>query len=355
MQAVLAVTDSKAICLYSSIQKDGHYAVDAYVEQSFQPIRRNRPVSSYGIRNAVERAMRKANETAGKRATEVHVGVPGAFSQTIVFNEMQGEPEQGGLYGDHDYELIEKQTLRNRDTAMILGLRTYVAEIEAGLGAVHMRPKALYSQTQALGKYLIPRSARENVAILLDIGYYHSDICVFTGDGQVFSAGMFLGGGHVSSDLSQILEIEMPFAEQLKRQYAFGIRMEEGTMDYVRLPDGKLQPFSHAQVESIILARMEEICDLLKETLRESGITLTEKTRIYLLGEGVRGIQGIRDFIGARLGFSVEGLPIEITDGITRMDPAAVSLLELLMEKPADKSFRSRLQLFGRFAKHKEA
>ncbi len=355
MQAILAVTDMKVICLYSSIQKDGHYSVDAYIEEGFMPIRRNRPVSGYGIRNAVERAMKKAHDAAGRRVAEVYVGVPGAFCQTLVFNEMQGEPEQGGLYGDQDYELIEKLTLRNRNTAMILGLRSYVAEIGAGLGAVHMRPKALYSQTQALGKYLIPRSARENVAILLDIGYYHSDICVFTGDGQIFSAGLFLGGGHVTSDLAQILEIEMPFAEQLKRQCAFGIRMEEGTMDYVRLPDGKLQPFSHAQVESIITARLEEICDLIRETLRASRIPFTDKTRIYLLGEGVRGIQGVRDFIGTKLGFSVEGLPIEITDGITRMEPVAISLLELLMEKPANKSFRNRLQPFSRFAKHKEA
>ncbi len=355
MQAFLAVTDTKAICLLASVQKDGHYAVEGYAEEYFIPIRKNRPVASYGIRNAVERVMGKTLKDVGKRVSEIHVGVPGAFCETVEFDQSQGEPENGGLYGDQNYELIEKYTLRNKNTVMILGRREYSAEITIGLGALHLKPFALYSQTQALGSYLIPRGVRENVAILLDIGYYHSDISVFTGDGQIFSAGMFLGGGHVASDLAQILELEQPLAEQLKRQYAFGIHMEEGTMDYVRMPDGRLQPFSHALVESIITVRMEEICDLIGQTLQDSGISFTDKSRVYLLGEGIRGIQGIREYMRSRLGLSIEGLPIEITDGITRMEPVAVSMMEYLMQKPAGKSKQNRLRPFVRFAKNKEA
>lgn len=334
MQAILTVTDTKAVCLCVTVLKDGHYRIEAQSEEAFSPIRRNKPVLGLGIRTAVQKAVALAQKQAGKRIEQVHTGVPGAFCQTLVLFEGHEDDEaslNGYLYGDQRYELIERYRLRGRQTVMILALRDYTAEMNAALKALHLKPGAFYAQTQALGIYLIPRSMREQVAILLDIGYYHSDICVFMGEGQVFSAGMFLGGGHITSDLTQILELEPSIAEQLKRQFAFGIRMDEGAMAYIRMPDGKLASFEHSLVEDVITARMDETCALIRETLEHSRVEFTDMTRVYLSGEGIRGMQGMREYFGSRLGFAVEALPLEINDGITRQDPIAIALCELVM------------------------
>ena len=352
MQAILTVTDTKVVCLCVVMRKDGHYHIETQTEEVFSPIRRNKPVTGLGIRYAVQRALSRAQKQAGKRIDEVHVGVPGAFCQTVVENAFE-QDEDGHdeyLYGDQRYELIDKYDIRGHKTVMILSLRAYTNEITSALDAMHLCLRSLYVQTKILGLYLMPRSAQEQVAILLDMGYYHSDICVFTGEGQVYSASMYLGGAHVTADLSQILELEMPLAEKLKRQFAFGIRMEKDTMDYVRMPDGRLQSFSHELVENIITARVDEVCELIVQTLEHSTVAMNGQTRIFLLGEGIRGLAGIREYIGSRLGYATEGLPIAISDGTTQMEPLSISLLEHVMSNTADKQKR-RLRFFGRFAR----
>jgi len=351
MQAILTVTDTKVVCLCVSFTKDGQYHIEALVEEGFSPIRRNQPVSSYGIKNAVERVIAAAHKQAGQRITELHVGVPGAFCQTVLLRGGENEIEHGDLFGDQRYELIEKNQLRNSQTQMILGLRDYTLEVSAGLQTHRLKPKAMYAQTQVLGNYLIPRTMRERVAILLDIGYYHSDICVFTGEGQVFSAGMYLGGGHIRADLAQVLELDQPLADQLKRQFVFGLHMDAGTMDYVRMPDGKLRSYSHDMVEEIITARVDEICELIGQTLKECGIDFTDQTRVTLIGEGSRDIKGMREYIGAKLGYPVDGLPLDMTDGITRIEPVSLSLLEHILLGSVDKLRHKRLRLLNRFSK----
>jgi hypothetical protein len=353
MRAILAVTDTKAVCLCVQPLKDGNYRIVAQAEQGFSPIRRNKPLSGFGIRAAVQHAVAAAQKQAGKRFAGVHVGVPGAFCQTAVTGEGKGEGADGGspndhLYGDKHYELIDQYPLHGGQNAMILARRDFTAEINAALDATRHRASGFYPQTRTLAAYLIPPIARESVAILLDIGYYHSDICIHNGDGQVFSVGLYLGGGHVTGDLAQIFDLEPALAEQLKRQFAFGIRMEKGTMDYVRMPDGRLKGFLHETVEEVIVARTEEICALIGDSLLHSGIDFTNRTRVYLAGEGVRGVPGTREFFASRLGYAIEAQPIALSDGTTRVEPHARALAEFVMHNLPDNA-KKRPRLFGRF------
>ena len=61
---------------------------------------------------------------------------------------------------------------------------------------------------------------------MLDVGYYNIGISVFIGDALVYCETLYVGGYHIANDLAQVLKVPMEYAEQLKRQFSFGIEYD---------------------------------------------------------------------------------------------------------------------------------
>lgn len=364
MIGTLTVTSSHVVCSSVDVRRDGSYCILSESQVAFPGIRKGRNVSGFGLQTAVAQAVGEAEEIAKGRIKELHVGVPGAFCEVQVSSSLAqadgyGEQTvpQAHEYMNDTFELIHRMPWPNKglaqygrgDSISILARRDYIAEINRALDTLRMRPAAFYSQNLAEGLYIIPRSSREQVAILLNVGYYNSNICIFLGDVQIYGATLYLGGAHIASDLAYVLELDRSQAEQLTRQFAFGIHYESDAQDYIRMPDGKLSAFEHQEVEQIILSRMDEICALMGQAVEQSGFPITESTVAYLLGDGLRDLRGSREYISAQIGIPVKGLPLAINDGATRYETASLALLELLLQKRGAQTKQSRF--FNRFAR----
>lgn len=350
MIAVLSIDSRVITCLCGMVKKDGTYSVMAQATSPYAGIRKKRAISSYGFVNASADAIEQAEEITGKRIREVHVGVPGSFCELDFSRPLPQSIEDAGepalvdkaLYMDDENELIHRIQMPRRQggaqrgpesVISILANREYIKEMNGALAAKHIRPASFISQNFAEGLFIIPQIARDHVAIMLNVGYYNIDVCVFQGDAQVFSGTLNVGGYHIVTDLAQVLEIDLPYAEQLKRQFAFGIQYDQGATDYIRMDNGKLLSLDHGLVEKIIQARMDETGGFVRHAMDECGVAFTEKTKVFMTGDGLSDMRGAREYLGALIGWRIESPPIDMSDGSTRYSTTALSLFDYAMNR----------------------
>ena len=369
MQAAVVVTSSCAVCLCGEIRRDGSYAILSEATVPYPGLRRGRPVSSFGLQTAISEVIDIAQENTKGRIKQIYVGVPGAFCRLSINHPIAVSPNDAGEYAppeQHEYmsdeaDLIHRLScpasgeakMGRRMMVSIMADKAYVAEINDALKHKGMRQTSLISQNYVEGLFLIPRVERDKVAVLLDIGYYNADVCVFHGDAQIYGETLYVGGAHVVSDLAQVLDIDRNYAEQLKKQFAFGIQYEPDAQDFVRLDSGKLRGFDHNMVDEIVRSRLDETCVLIRQALEDSGIAFSQAPRAYLTGDGLADVRGIREYLSSQIGFRFEALPLHMSDGATRYHTAALAMMEYIAhndtEGPPRKSQGINLgKIFGR-------
>ena len=142
---------------------------------------------------------------------------------------------------------------------------------------------------------------RDRTSILIDIGYLCTDVMVVEGDAIIFQKTLPVGGGHIAADIAEGLSIPMPSAEQIKRDYVYGISTI--TQSYaVSSGEGiKTETFTQEQVAAVLEPRVDEIAELIKDCITESGIKLGNWSTIYLTGGGLSLNRGGRDYLSSKL------------------------------------------------------
>lgn len=351
MDAVLVTTSSSIVCLAGQTRKDGTYAIFGQAKVPFSGIRKGVAVSAFGLQKGISDVILKLEEQVGKRIKRLTVGVPAPFCQVSLVGGAEPNADQGPNafeYMSDAYELIHRLNVPRvgagpsglGSVSSIGASRAYTDEVNQALAKLKMRAASFYAQPLAEGIFLLPKPVRSAIAVLLDVGYYNIGISVFIGDALVYCETLYVGGYHIANDLAQVLKVPMEYAEQLKRQFSFGIEYDPEAQDYARSAEGKLIPFSHSAVAEVIQARVEETCDYIRQAIDHAPVTFTEKSVAQLAGDGYEGIRGIREILSTLVGLPVQGLPISLADGSTHYDVAALALFDALAIDQPEKSSR---------------
>ncbi|MBI1275692.1 cell division protein FtsA [bacterium] len=165
---------------------------------------------------------------------------------------------------------------------------------------------------------------------LLDIGGGTSVIAVYIEGKPVFTDSIPVGAHHVTQDIARGLSTTVGHAERLKVLYGSVVGVMSDDRDLIDVPtisQGEegghetLQTMPRAQLTSIIRPRMEEIFDMAKARLEQSGFDRIAGRRLVLTGGGAQ-IMGAAEMAGkvfgkqARVGFpkAMKGLA-ESTSG----------------------------------------
>jgi len=166
---------------------------------------------------------------------------------------------------------------------------------------------------------------------MLNVGYYYTNISVFTGDAQIYQGTLMVGGLHLVRDLSMVLELDMEYAEQLKRQFVFGIEYDPQAIDYIRMADGRLWGFEHGLVDEVIVSRLDEMIELIRGALWDIAEITYDHSKSYFIGSGVSDMRGAKEYIGAKLETRFENLPLFMVDGTSRYSISAMAVLDYAM------------------------
>ena len=123
----------------------------------------------------------------------------------------------------------------------------------------------------------------------------------------------------------------LPAAEQIKRTYVYGLSAGQTSFDGTD-KDGAAKTFEREKVEEVLEPRAEEICEAVRDAIKESGVKLSNWSPVYLTGGALAINRGGRDFLAARLDKPVRELPRKAVKLSSPAYSSALGLLDLIID-----------------------
>ena len=322
------------------------------------------------LNDAIAAAVREAEEQSHARIREVNVGVPGDFSSVRTVEvkvELQGadprvtERDINELFNRATNELGEvrgsvihrspawfivddgKKTLEPMGmhgyelramVSFVIADQFFLEEITERFRSLGITVNGCFSTPTGQAMLFVPDEERDRTAILVDMGYLTTEVMAVEGDALTFLKVLPMGGGHIAADLAYGLEITLPAAEQIKRAYVYGLSAGQASFEGVN-KDGESKTFSREEVEKVLEPRAEEICEAVRDAIKESGVKLSNWSPIYLTGGGLAINRGGRDFLAAKLEKPVRELPRKAVKLSSPAYSSALGLLDLIIDTAA--------------------
>lgn len=319
------------------------------------------------LNDAISEAVRAAEEQSHARIREVYVGVPGDFSQVRTVEvkvELQGadprvtERDISDLLDKATNELSDvRGTIIHRSPAWFIvddGKKTlepmgmhgyelramvsfviadqfFLEDVAERFRALGMNVTGFLSTPQGQVMLFVPDDERDRTAVLVDMGYLTTEVMVVEGDAITCLTNIPMGGGHIAADLAYGLEVSLPVAEQIKRAYVYGLSAGQSTFDGTDKA-GNAKTFTREQVEEVLEPRAEEICEAIRDAIKDSGVKMGKWSPVYLTGGGLAINRGGRDFLSAKLDKPVRELPRKAVKLSSPAYSSALGLLDLLID-----------------------
>ena len=177
----------------------------------------------------------------------------------------------------------------------------------------------------------VPDEERDRSAVLVDVGYLTTEVMTVQGDAITSLTNIPMGGGHIAADLAYGLEVTLPVAEQIKRAYVYGLSAGQSTFEGTDQA-GNAKTFTREQVEEVLEPRAEEICEAIRDAIRDSGAKLGKWSPVYLTGGGLAINRGGREYLAAKLERTVRELPRKAVKLSSPAYSSALGLLDLLID-----------------------
>ncbi|MBE7074485.1 MAG: hypothetical protein E7376_00675 [Clostridiales bacterium] len=285
-------------------------------------------------------AIAKAEINAGERIKKLFVGVPADFCSCITKQFMQnfGDKlkveesdileiyQQANELKDNDnYVLIscspiyfvlddgrkvinpigEKTCRLSGEISYIYAEKAFISKINVALRKFGLSSVEYLSSTLSENMYLLSEKNREVPSIIVDCGYLSTSVSITKGNGLLSLNSFSVGGGQVTSDLSECLKISYKEAEELKKQIILSV-VPELSDGYEISKQNKPSIISMTEANEVVAARLEMICSLINKCLTSTQKKDLYKMPFYLTGGGICFIKGAKDYLAKYFGVNVE-------------------------------------------------
>lgn len=286
------------------------------------------------LKYSVDSAIKKAEEGLRDKIKQLYIGVPSEFCKT---QETELEINFGKrtlIKKKHVDEMFAKSD-NVYDSAYIIismspmyyilddGNKTnspigvYSTSLKARVSVIYVENKFVHiinsimhdgknidcefvCSAFAEGLYLLNADERNNSVILVDSGYITTSVTHMIGEGLADLRSFSQGGGFISGDLSDALEISFGEAEQLKRKLILSIQATG--IDYYEIVSAdKLEKIPAKQANDVALARLDTIVDEIKHSIDSFDNLVDENAPIYLTGGGLSYLKGAKNYISKAL------------------------------------------------------
>lgn len=335
-------------------------------EVSYDGFSNGKFFSPKDLKHVIGMSISNAEQNSGYKVTEVFVGVPGEFCasycQDVTINfgrrkkikdaDLSALMRKGvkklathsvinhsAIYyilddGKRIIDPINKAstTLTSKVNYVMAenNFLDFMSGIFAELGIRHV---VYISANLAEMIYLIEPSVRDRYAILVDIGYMTTNVMVGQGDGLLFLNSFSLGGGHITGDLYQVLNIPFVQAESLKHKIVLNWNAKDSDT-YEVMGKEFINTYSAKATNEITEDRIEVIVSYILKCLDKCDYEIPDYLPIYLTGGGVCYIKGVKDFMARKLGRKVEIVAPELADNNRPDFSSKISLLDLAISLP---------------------
>jgi len=161
---------------------------------------------------------------------------------------------------------------------------------EVGLGV-----DGFLAAPKAVGDLIFKQSEKKTV-IILDSGYYSTDILIYENGGIIIHESIPIGGYHIASDIMVKLGLDRDRAEFVKKNCSIGMD-NIGVNKVIVDEDGTRISFPIGETQELIEARLDEISEIMLSLIDKTGMTVDNRTAVYVTGGGIAAIKGIREYV----------------------------------------------------------
>jgi len=208
----------------------------------------------------------------------------------------------------------------------------FLDDVMARLRDLNIAVSGFFSSCTGEAMLYLLEEDRDRTAILIDIGYTCTDVLVVEGDAVIYQKSIPIGGGHIAADVAEGLSIPMPSAEQIKREYVYGVSGKSQTYSVSMGEGAKQEAFSQEDVAAVLEPRVDEIADMVKKSIEESGIKMGNWSAIFLTGGGLALNRGGRDYLSGRLGKPVRETVKRTIKLSSPVYASAMGLMDLIID-----------------------
>lgn len=317
------------------------------------------------LKYALAQSISNAEITSESKVSSVYIGVPGEFSTCVTKSVNLTFPKTkkvtkfdidnifktGNTFGaDPKYAVINNSVVYYELDNMrrvidpvgakaksITGMISYILAEKEFVNFVKSIFKELkieilgfISSSLAECLYLFEPSVRDKYVLLVDVGYITTTVSLARGNALLFMNSFSMGGGYITSDLSQCLKISFNEAERLKHKIVLGWNPKM-TDTYEVEGDEIMQSYSAKATNEIVSDRVEMICEYIGKCLDRCMYDLPEFLPIYFVGGGFNFIHGIKTIITKKLKRRVEFINAIQNRDIRPYDASEEGLLNMIL------------------------
>jgi len=173
----------------------------------------------------------------------------------------------------------------------------------------------LVSAPFAAGLATLVEDERELGTTVIDMGGGSTSFAVFAEGQLLHTAQTLVGGIHVTNDIARLLSTPVAHAERLKTLYGSCQASPDDEREMLPVPlvgeeEHTIARVPRSMVVSIVRPRLEEIFEIVKDRLENSGLSRMAGARVVLTG-GAGQLAGARELAAQILGKQVRlGRPV---------------------------------------------
>ncbi len=205
------------------------------------------------------------------------------------------------------------------DYHIIHGVKSRIQNAIRCVREVPLEVEDIVFSPVAAAQVVLNREAKNEGAILIDMGGGTTDYIVFV-DGAVEASGSLgVGGDHITNDIALVLKIPLARAEKLKVAHGSASLLDNPKSDELIPVDGDSgRKVEQSYLNQIMNARVSELYEMLAEELREKGLLDKIGKGIFLTG-GSSLMKGLDQVVGDAF-----GLPVQRTNPKSMSGPTAL-------------------------------
>lgn len=198
----------------------------------------------------------------------------------------------------------------------------FVVEKFSNLGV-----KTVDFASTALGQAMTCEPVKANKPfVVVDVGHISTSVCVYKGEGLALLSSFSMGGGHVSSDIMQVLGLNFKSAELIKRKVILTIESKRNEY-YEICSNGNLVKAPINITNQVVRSRIEMLANIINDILNINEIF--KDLDIYLTGDGISNFKGVKNIIKEITGLDVYDFKIPFNNSKDKYQTSKMGLVSL--------------------------
>ena len=215
------------------------------------------------------------------------------------------------------------------DASYILAKKSFINLISNTFKELGVKNIEFISTPLAQASICEPVKEDNKPIAIVDVGHITTSVCVYKGEGLALLSSFSMGGGHVSADIMQLLNLSFKDAELIKRKIILTI--ESTKNDYYEVcSKGNLIKAPINITNQIVKSRIEMMAKVINDILSIDEIF--KDIDVYVTGDGIANFKGFKNIIKDETGLNVYEFKIPFDNSKEKFKTSKLGLATLANE-----------------------